>query len=71
MDQQILLILILLFLVASTIMMAVILIRNKAKPATSELEDEKNPALQMLLQQINELGRNVDSNVTDMARGLD
>ncbi len=71
MDQQILLILILLFLIASTIMMAVILIRNKAKPATSELEDEKNPALQMLLQQINELGRSVDSKVTDMARGLD
>lgn len=71
MDQQIILILILLFLIASTIMMAVILIRNKAKPATSELEDEKNPALQMLLQQINELGRSVDSKVTDMARGLD
>lgn len=71
MDQQILLILILLFLIASTIMMAVILIRNKSKTTASGLDDEKNPALQMLLQQINELGRSVDSKVTDMARGLD
>jgi DNA recombination protein RmuC len=71
MDQQILLILILLFLIASTIMMAVILIRNKSKATASGLDDEKNPALQMLLQQINELGRSVDSKVTDMARGLD